>query len=231
MADFLSIVATTAGGAGALVAVVQSVRAFGTARLLAATGPSALGELTETLAEVRGTAQSEGEVSAPVSGRTGLYARLLVEQQRRTRWETVLDHKRAVPFTLDDGTGRVRVDPSEAEVVVSGPARVRAGVVANPSEEWTRLVEAAGPVETEPQAPFLRWREEVVEPGAVLTIIGRARKEEEDWELVADPEGFVVSDREEDDVVRHHRRLGWRWAGVLLLATPVLGWGVWGLFS
>lgn len=226
MADLLSMVALGAGGLGAAVALVQGGRAFGTARVLAATGPSPMGELFESLVEVRGTTGPNPGVVSPWSGRPALYARFLVEQQRRTRWEAVIDRKETAPFRLDDGTGQVTVDPQQAEVVVAAAARVRTGVFAVPSEEWSQAVARLGPTLNEPQVPFLRWREEVIEPGAALSVVGRARPTPSGWEVGPDPEGFVVSDREEGDVVRHHRRLGWRWLGVLVVALAVAGWGV-----
>lgn len=226
MADLLSVAAVGAGGLGSLVAIVQSVRAFGTARLLAATGPTPMAELAAALVEVRGTTDSASTVTSPWSGRPGFYVRFLVEQQRRTAWETVIDRRASAPISVDDGTGRVRVDPALAEVVVAAAARVRTGVFAHPSDEWSQVVSRFGAPEVEPQVAFLRWREEVLEPGAIVTVVGRARRGDDGWEVGPDPEGFVVSDREEADVVRHHRRLGWRWAGVLVVALAVGAWGV-----
>lgn len=231
MADFASVVAAVGGGVGSLVAVVQAARGFWTVRLLGGSGATPLTELQPGLQEVRGTSLADGVVTAPLSGRPCMYWRLQVEQQRRTRWETVLDRHEAVPFWVDDGTGRARVDPGEAEVVVSAAARVRTGVFAHPSGEWSELVERMGPADAPPVHPFLRWREEYLEAGDVLTVVGRARESEGGWAIESDGETFVVSDRDENEVLRHHRRVGRRWAVLAVFALLVLGWGVWGLIG
>jgi hypothetical protein len=230
VAGFLDVMAATLGGGVTALGLVQAGRAFWTARLLSGSGATPMTELSEGLQEVRGTPLAEGAVTAPLSGRPCLHWRLLVEQQRRTRWETVLDKRASVPFWADDGTGRVRVDPAEAEVVVTAAARVRTGVFAHPSAEWSEVVARVGEPQNPPVLPFLRWREEFLEAGDVVTVVGRAVRDDEGaWAIVATEDAFVVSDRDDADVVRHHRRLGRRWALSVGAGTVVLGWGLWSL--
>jgi len=231
VADFASVVAAVGGGVGTLVAVIQAARGFWTVRLLEGSGATPLTELQPGLQEVRGTSLAEGAVTAPLSGRPCMYWRLQVEQQRRTRWETVLDRREWVPFWIDDGTGRARVEPADADVVVGAAARVRTGVFAHPSAEWSELVERMGPADAPPVHPFLRWREEYLEAGDVLTVVGAARDAAGGWVIESDGETFVVSDRDEKDVLRHHRRVGRRWTLVSAVAVAILAWGLWGLIG
>lgn len=214
------------GGLGALVVcLVQAGRAFWTVRQLSASGPTPMSELSPGLHEVRGTSLAEGGVTAPVSGRACMYWRVVVEQLERSRWETVVDRREGVPVWIDDGTGRVRVDPTAGEVVVSGASRTRVGVYTHPSAEWTDIAGRLGTLAMAPTQSFLRWREEFLDPGDVVTVVGTAGRDEGGgWEISgATRDGLVVSDRDDAEVIRHHRRLGWRWSAGAGLAALVLG--------
>ena len=202
-------------GSGAVVGCfVQAGRAFWTTRMVGASGPTPMIELSEGLHEIRGTSLAEGGVTAPLSGRACMYSRVVVEQLVRTRWQTVIERREAVPVWVDDGTGRVWVDPSAAEVVISGASRVRTGIYTHPSGEWSEVATRLGELAATPSQPFLRWREECLDAGDVVTVVGTARREAGGgWAMAAAAgSAFVVSDRDDGEVVRHHRRLGRRWA-------------------
>lgn len=231
MDETILTAATVAGAGFAAVGGVLAANAFSTARLLGATGPTPLAELTPILHEVRGTVVADERRTAPISGRSCVFWRLLVEQQRRTRWEVVLDQRDGVVLWLDDGTGRARLDPREAEPVATAAGRVRTGVFAHPSPEWTDLLARVGTPAREPSTPFLRWREEVFEAGDTLTAIGRAREFEGGWEIVPEQQQFVLSDRDDAQVVRQHRRNGRRWAGIAAGGAALAVWGLSSLFG
>lgn len=224
--DQTILTAAAVTGAGVtLVGGVLAANAFSTARLLGATGPTPMAELSPMLHEVRGTVVAEEARTAPLSSRPCVFWRLLVEQQRRTRWETVLDQRDGVVLWLDDGTGRVRLDPREAEPVATAAGRVRTGILANPSPEWTELLARLGAPARPATTPFLRWREEVFEVGDALTAIGRAQAIDGGWEIVPDQQQFVLSDRDDAEVVRQHRRNGRRWAGIAAAGGALAVWG------
>ncbi len=217
-------------GSGTVIGCfAQAARAFWTTRLVGASGPTPMVELSEGLHEIRGTSLAEGGVTAPLSGRACMYSRVVVEQLVRTRWETVVERRDAVPVWVDDGTGRVRVDPSEAEVVISGASRVRTGIYAHPSAEWADVAARIGELAAPPSQAFLRWREECLDAGDVLTVVGTAHREAGGGWVIEGSAGsaFVVSDRDDADVIRHHRRVGRRWAlgGVAaLIASALVGY-------
>lgn len=223
--------ATIAGSGATLAGGILAANAFSTARLLGTTGPTPMAELTAMLQEVRGTVIGEESRTAPVSGRSCVFWRLLVEQQRRTRWEAVLDQRDGAQIWLDDGTGRVRIDPREAESVATSTGRVRTGVFATGSPEWADLVGRVGTPENAPTAPFLRWREEIFEVGDTLTAVGRAAETEGGWELGPDEGQLILSDRDDAQVVRQHRRNGQRWALIALAGLGVGAWGAWSLLA
>lgn len=225
----LAAIVGTGGAIGTVASVVLAVRAFGNARLIASIPPTPLRRLDAGLHEVRGALSGEGELVSPVSERPCLYVRLLLEQRRRNRWETVLDRREVRPATLDDETGSVRLDLMQAEVVVASPQRVRTGVYAVPGAELDALLGRLGDVEleTEPAGPFLRWREEVLAPGDTVYVVGTARPGDDLWTLSAEDGPFVVSDRDEAEVIRHQQRTGRRWAAIGVGSLVAAAWGAW----
>lgn len=224
----LAALAGASGAVGTLAAAAMAARAFGNARLIASMPPTPIAKLDPGLHEVRGTLAGEGDLVSPLSQRPCVYFRLLLEQRRRNRWETVVDLREARPCALADGSGRVRVDLGAAEVVVAAAQRVRSGVFAVPSAELTELLERLGPVPrtNEPAGPFLRWREEVLGAGDVVYAVGTASRDEDAWALGAEEGPYVISDRDEAEVIRHQRRAGRRWAAIGIGCAAIATWGV-----
>jgi hypothetical protein len=232
------IIPSVLAGVGVVVTAVCTVlgaRAFGNARLLAEAAPTAANALDEGLHEVAGRLVAEGEILAPLTGRPAVFYRLLLEQRRRNRWETVLDQRDGVPSAVEDDTGRVALLLANADVVVSAADRIRTGIYTVPSAELdTLLARVATPI-VAPAGPFLRWREEILLPGDRVFAVGNAQPEPDAegppvWALHAQ-EGapLLVSDREEAEVVRHQRRAGQRWAAFALLGAAAAALGGWGL--
>lgn len=230
--EILAILAWAASGAGAvgaLTGTALAARAFGNARLIASMPPTPIGRLDPGLHEIKGQLAGEGEVMAPIARRGCLYFRLLIEQRRRNRWESVLDLREAGRCALDDGSGRASIDLMESDVVVSSPQRVRTGIFSVPSAELDELLGRVGGPETAPVGPFVRWREELLLEGDRLYAVGTAKPGDDGWIVGADDGPYVVSDRDEADVVRHQRRAGRRWAAMGLLSLGALAWGVYRL--
>lgn len=228
--DLLSSVLAATGGLVGVGAGVLATRAFGNARLLAAAAATPAAALEEGLHEIAGRLRAEGEILSPLTGRACVYYRLLLEQRRRNRWETVLDQKESLPSAVADETGAVTLDLNDADVVVSSPDRVRTGIFAVPSAELAALLEKVGAPTTPPTGPFLRWREEILLADDKVFAVGLAERAGDAWTLAsADDGGVLVSDREEAEVVRNQRRAGQRWAGVTLLALAIAAYGAVGL--
>lgn len=208
-----------------------SVRAFSDARLLAEIGSTPMGELTDGLHEVRGTVQGTAGFKAPVSDRACVGWRLLVEQQRRSTWEVVYDKREMAPFSLEDGTGSVGVDAEKAELVLARTSRVRNGVMSVPGPDWDALKARLGDPAVEPTTPFLRWKEESIEPEDVITAIGNLSKDEAAGSWTISPENLLLSDRDDAEVVRQQRKRGQRHAMWALAGVAVLAYGLWSLVA
>lgn len=212
------------------VCVGLAARAFGNARLLADAAPTPVAELDEGLHEVSGRLQAKGQLEAPLTNRSAAFYRLLLEQRRRNRWETVLDQRASLPVTLADDTGAVAIRLDDADVVVASPDRVRTGIFTVPSAELDALLARVAPPSRPPAGPFLRWREEILLAGDKVFAVGLANKGEAGWTLGArDGAPLLLSDRDGAEVVRHQRRAGQRWAAIGLVGLATAAWGGWGL--
>lgn len=202
------------------------VRAFRLARLLGNTPPTPIPLLEPGLNEVRGVVHGEGDLVSPMSRRACVYWRMLVEQRRRNRWETLVDQKQSVRLWLDDGGGRVALAPADADVIVTSAARGTGGIFGFPSAELTELLGRLGAQPEGMVGPYLRYREEIIAAGDRLHAVGSVEKTAEGWEMRADGDVYVVSDRDEAEVVRHQERRALRWAGVVVLGLLALTWGM-----
>jgi hypothetical protein len=231
MADLLvSQIVTSMGGLVLLVASGFAFRAFGNARLLSEASPTPLASLTEGLHEVAGRMQATGELTAPLTGRACIWYRLLLEQRRRNRWESVLDQREALPTELADDGGVAGISIATADVVVSSADRVRTGIFAVPSADLDALLSRVSATTQAPSGPFLRWREEILLDGDRIFAIGQAEREGDGWSMAGGPGGaLLLSDREEADVVRHQRRAGQRWAVIGIAGLLVGAFGVYAL--
>ncbi len=230
--ELLEILAWLAGAGGAVglaTAIPMSMRAFGNARLVASMPPTPIARLDPGLHEVKGVVRGGEARSAPVSRRACVYLRLLLEQRRRGAWETVLDLRQAPVIRLDEEGSACEVDLSAAEVVIAAPSRVRTGLFTVPGEELDQLLAQLDGVElqAQPAGPFLRWREEVLVEGDEVFAVGTARRDDDGaWRLTAEDGPFVVSDRDEAEVIRHQRQTGRRWAGVAAACLVACAWGL-----
>jgi E3 Ubiquitin ligase len=74
------------------------------------------------LAEIKGTARQNLPLVSPLTGVACVYYRYLVEEERRsgkrTTWVTIDSGESTQPFHLEDETGRILVDPENAETIL-----------------------------------------------------------------------------------------------------------------
>jgi hypothetical protein len=225
--EWLAYVAGGGGAVGAIAGAALAARAFANAKLIATVPPTPLGTLDAGLHEVRGTIVGEDALVSPVARRPCAYYRFLVEELRGGRWETVTDVREARPVALEDGTGRAAVDLLAADVVAVQPSRARSGVLAAPGPELAELFDRVGKPERAPAGPFVRWHEETLAHGDAVYVVGTAREADGAWEIgPASGAPFVVSDRDEAEVVRHQRRAGRRWAAMGVVGAMAMTWGV-----
>lgn len=162
------------------------------ARALARARPRAVSEISgpaDGLA-VRGRVECEAPIEAPsgarcVAFRTGI-ARPLPRpgaEGAGPRWQQVAWAGRAVPFSVDDGTGRIRVpvDVGDDDLRTELTERIVPAAELTPAEaELLERGEAPGPNEIAARAlaagDEVRVRERLIRPGDAIVLIGAVRR-------------------------------------------------------
>lgn len=220
-------------GAGVLVLAAgawAASRAWRTARLISSTPPTPVSALTPGLHEVRGAIRGEGTLTSPLSDRPCVYWRFLLEQRRQSTWETLVDRKEAVAVVLDDGGGRVELQPLVADVVLARPEHAAGGILGVPSAELTRVLQRLGVSPPNLQGPYVRYREELLADGDRVHVVGTVAQLGEAWRI-GEGDVHVLSDREESEVVRHEERMALRWVGVAVVGLGLVVWSLVEAFS
>ena len=217
-------------GGGALAGWLAS-RAWRTARLISSTPPTAVSGLTPGLHEVRGAIRGEGSLVSPMSAQPCVYWRLLIEQRRQNRWESVLDRKDCVVAALDDGGGRVALQPIDADVILSRPEHATGGILGVPSAELTRVLATFSESAPNLQGPYVRYREELLVDGSRVHVVGTVVEDGDGWRIGAQGDVHVLSDRDESEIVRHEERRALRFVGATVLGAGVSVWSLLQIFG
>lgn len=123
-----------------------------------------------------GTIADGEHLIAPISRRPCVYYAIMIEEDLGTAWQVVYTDQRAVPFVVEDGTGRALIDAAGAEIEVDAGRRV--GTLDRPA------LEALGPTSairlsgnSALRGPRLRYREVAFAVGATIAVIGTAVRE------------------------------------------------------
>ncbi|MCC7539612.1 MAG: hypothetical protein IT379_25545 [Deltaproteobacteria bacterium] len=140
------------------------------------------GQLARVTGEVE---EHEGNVlRAPISGRPCVAFDVTVEEYRSSgksgSWHTVIHEGETVPFVVRDGTGRAIVRRSFVRVAIEVDDEKRSGFLNDASPELEAFLSrhgrsSAGWVFNK----TLRYREGVFEVGETVTVLGRARLEDD----------------------------------------------------
>lgn len=227
MATFPTAVLYSTMGFGGLAAGLGgwfALRAWRTARLIASTPPTPLSALTAGLHEVQGSIHGERTLISPLVERTCLYWRLLIEQRRQNNWETLVDRKESVTTWLDDGGGRIEIAVPEADVILTRPEHVSGGIFGVPSAELSVLLTRLAESPANLQGPYVRYREECFVQGDRLHAVGTVVESEGNWQMRPEGDVYVLSDRDEAEVVRYEERMAIRWGGGALFGVGLLVW-------
>jgi hypothetical protein len=198
---------------------------------IAETETTEIRDLQPGTVEVKGAARPAEDSTvfdSPIQREDALAARVEVEEwessgQGGGSWETKHEEQTAVPMTVDDGTGEVRVELPEDGVLNVEETRTKVGSGDEPPEQIQRYLENEADVEEATRHDLgplsigdrRRYSEGMIEPGEEVYVLGNAREEQAGWgerERVIDkPTGsgdFILSDKSEADLIREGKRGG-----------------------
>ncbi len=121
-------------------------------------------ELVRIVGEVK---ELDHVVVAPISGVTCVYYHATVERKWSGDWKVLADQAHGIPFALDDGTGRVYVDATRANLTTQ---HLRFYPALQPDPVFDRFLIANGISPGIKNA--LRVREMRIDVGATFTVMG-----------------------------------------------------------
>lgn len=194
--------------------LVGGWKGYKRAQLVRDTPTSKVRSLAVGVAEVKGEAEPVGEpLVSPLTHREACMYSLHVERHdpddEGSDWDTVLRLSDQVPFRVDDGTGKARVEPQGADLEIEVEAEVRVDDGEEPPAalgEWAEaegMVDAADPPDREGAGGWLedrvdslsagraeahlvrsdardrRYRERVLGVGESAYVFGGARRRED----------------------------------------------------
>lgn len=230
----------------------SGVKMLRTAGLVASTGTDEIRSVTTGRTEVTGTATpTEGPVERPLDDGDCLIVSYEVEEYKSdyvvddADWDTVASGVIGAPFELDDGTGRIRVEPDETTTVTAEATQTVERSVGFRETEPPDLVEFLEtytdlePTEEEMVAPIGSQRtytQQWIDPGESVYVLGGAQRETAGHDPVIgqDPDSgrFIVSNKDGSEVTTDSLRGALAELGFALFACLAGLWGLdflWGL--
>jgi hypothetical protein len=206
--------------------MVGLVRARHRIRFIEAARECQGGQLIAGLAKMRGEIRAVNGadlLASPMTQAPCVYYKFVVEQERtrndrtdrsmgtETDWQTVLTDEQAVPAAVRDETGDALVDLKGAEVVLSPGQQLKSGTFNNtPAELEGRLSTRYG---------FsgkgfifnksLRYTEQVIEEGVRVLVVGEVKVPQSGTAVfIKGDHPLLVTDKGEDELVRHYKKEG-----------------------
>ena len=199
------------------------------AKLIRDTPTSNIRSMSVGPVEVTGTAQADAQntIEAPVSGKESVYTYYKVEERRKTndrrKWVTIAEGCEGGSFYIDDGTGRVWVDPTdELEVDASEENTAETRTKTADRDSLERFIERCPGLSAQEGGWLLsssktrRFKEEIIRPGDETYLFGTATRRQDDPEqdyeselkVSEGPRGmFFVSDQSIEELL--DERMTW----------------------
>jgi hypothetical protein len=153
-------------------------------------------QIKEGVVKVYGTvAAASGTLLSPFTNKTCVYYKCLIEERRSdTDSSPIKSVSNMVCFYLDDGTGRVLINPDCALIDLSTDYKFYSGVYKDPPE---KLLNFLSENNIRPDGWFglkkgMKFFEYCIEPGKKLYVIGTARKNPGGQHEYDSKNGFVI---------------------------------------
>jgi hypothetical protein len=215
---------------------------FKNAQLIRNTPTSTIRSMPVGAVEVNGEAAPvEEPLTSPLTQQDACMYQLRVREYRPdgeddSDWETVFYTSKHVPFRLDDGTGKVRIDPDDAQLEIDRETGVDVDdgeLPPKPVREWANQHGIDSRHLTSTSRYDRKLQERVLEDGESAYVFGGAQRREEarfaenERNLVVrehdGTETFIVSDQSEGELLEDQLVEA---AVVLALALVCLPYGI-----
>lgn len=206
VADFVVLgIAVVVGGfltLGGLHIASRGLEPFATAHEVGTTDPVPVADVaaTDGPVAVQGTVEPRAETVESEYTETRCVAHRSRRIRRRkhpvTSWRTLEEHRVAVPFDVDDGSGRAAVDPAEADLTME---------TENVDDFLTRQIGG-------------RRVESCLEPRETVHVYGRPRVDGETVTFAGGETPLLIADTNENWTVWRHLKAGTRH---LFLGLPI----------
>lgn len=199
----------TIGFVLSLLGVMYGFREYRKASLIRNTPTSRIRSMAMGLVEVAGTvAQGSNTIESPFTGADCVFYKYQVEEYRRSgkhsRWVTIDTGTNGTSFYVDDGTGKVLVDPRGAELEIPADNTIHVDGGDVPPYEVTEFIEENPEVDSEDESLDLgvaevdtgndrRYTEYYVTPGEEVYVFGKAMERPSFQGSARNEENIVVS--------------------------------------
>lgn len=203
-----------------VVVFVYGFREYRRRSLVANTPTSKVRSLAVGTVELEGDAKAGEQVfKSPFSGNDCVLYEYKIEEYRQSGddsdWVTIDQGQTDQPFYLDDGTGKVMVNPIGADLRLPQDERYRVGSFDELPDAAQQFVRENSDVDTQTDEWFeedRRYTEWYIGTDENVYVFGKALPREDDTGSVTNPENavinadrntpmFVISDRSEEEVL------------------------------
>jgi hypothetical protein len=204
--------------------IIRSALKLRLAGVIRRTETSSIVDVKPGFVEVKGRIEPifGNIVSTPITGTTALLYKTEVQRYEKHgksgRWKTIWSMRNSVPFLVNDGSAKMKIDPNGAKLEIGLKVQNGMGAFKDADPEFREFLRSQGIAEKGPLGILnhsLRYEESYLEPYRDIYVLGSATDIGLDPDLERDTEimpytirigtsdkVFLISDRTEGELLR-----------------------------
>jgi hypothetical protein len=170
------------------------------------------------LVEISGEAhKADNSVKSPFNGKECFYYKYNIEEKHTKReknghtstsWKTIRSGAQSTPFYVNDGSGKVLVDPKEADISISIDEEANSSLGKDPPEHIKEFLKSNN-ISFEGFLGInktMRYQEHIICPKEKLFIIGTACEDKEGYTIKKGLQErfYLISDSEEKEILKSY---------------------------